>query len=176
MRRALNLAVDRDEIAAMVAGGVSCSPFVPPTSGYPGGDGRVDWRPKEARTLLQQVAPLKVSSPLTLLINEQPNHRHIASRLVADWRRVLGLVVRIEAVPWPKYIERVQAGRYDLARAGWLGDYQDPRTFLDLWERDHPHTTAGWADREYDGLLEKASRAQSASDRAGHLISAEGIL
>lgn len=177
VRRALNLAVDRDTLATLVAGGVKPAVrFVPPTPSYRGGDGRVEWSPTQARTLLKQVAPPAEVSPLTLLINDQPNHRDIAAQLVADWQRVLGLGIRVEAVPWAEYIERIRAGRYDLARAGWLGDYQDPRTFLELWNRNHPHNTGGWADREYDGLLEKARRARSATERAGHLTNAESIL
>ena len=177
VRRALTLSVDRQSISSLVSGGVRpAAGFVPPTKEYKGGDGRLEWTPKAARTLWGEARGGDVANSLTLLINDQPNHRHIARHLVADWKRVLGVTVRIDAVPWPEYLRRINAGKFQMARAGWLGDYQDPMTFLELWGRGHTHNTTRWFDREYTGLLEKARRAKGPAARATLLTEAESIL
>ena len=49
-----------------------------------------------------------------------------------------------------------------MARNGWIGDYNDPISFLDMWVTDGGNNDAQWSDKEYDALI---NQIKSTSDR-----------
>src|SRR5690606_17789709 len=61
-------------------------------------------------------------------------------------------------------------------RVSWVGDYPDPLTFLGLWTSDSTNNTSGWANAEYDRLLQQASQTTDPMERYRLLSEAEGIL
>jgi oligopeptide transport system substrate-binding protein len=65
---------------------------------------------------------------------------------------------------------------YDIARAGWIGDYLDPNTFLDLWVTDGGNNETGWSNAEYDALIDAAGREPDPATRLDLLRQAEAIL
>ncbi len=175
VRQALNLGVRRDELARRLGGGMSsANRFVPPTQGYSGVSSPIGSKPDAARTLFPR--GLLVDRRLTFLTNDQPNHIAIAKAIIQDWRAILGVEVELDVVPWRAYLARLRRGDYQIARSGWLGDYQDPITFLQLWHGQSPQNLTGWRDREYSGLLERASVIEPAVKRGEVLARAEEIL
>ena len=58
---------------------------------------------------------------------------------------------------WQAYQQSVRDGEYQIARAGWIGDYQDPNTFLDMWVTNGGNNQTGWSSPTYDRLIEYAS-------------------
>src|SRR5690606_15149310 len=54
-------------------------------------------------------------------------------------------------------------GTYQIARAGWIGDYVDPNSFLDMWLTDGGNNRTGWSNPEYDRLVLQC--APTAADR-----------
>jgi oligopeptide transport system substrate-binding protein len=61
---------------------------------------------------------------------------------------------------WQSYQHSTQAMDYDLARAGWVGDYEDPNTFLDLWLTNGGNNRTGWGSVVYDRLLAAAANVE----------------
>jgi len=57
---------------------------------------------------------------------------------------------------WQSYQQSTRALDYDLSRAGWIGDYEDPNTFLDLWTTNGGNNQTGWGSVVYDRLLAAA--------------------
>ncbi len=62
---------------------------------------------------------------------------------------------------WQSYLATTQAGDYDLSRAGWIGDYVDPNTFLDLWVTNGGNNQTGWGDPLYDRCIRAAADVEA---------------
>jgi oligopeptide transport system substrate-binding protein len=91
--------------------------------------------------------------------------------VIADQlRRNLGLRVQAYNQEWQSYLASVDALDYDIARAGWIGDYMDPNTFLDLWVTDGGNNRTGWSDPTFDALIAAAAdSARTAREPAAAL-------
>ena len=78
---------------------------------------------------------------------------------------------------WKVYLDSVNVKEYQLARAGWIGDYVDPNNFLDMWICNGGNNRTGWCNEEYDQLiLERAPEAQSHQERLAIFAQAEKML
>ena len=67
-------------------------------------------------------------------------------------------------------------GDYSISRAGWIGDYEDPNTFLDLFRPNRGNNKTGWENDEYDQLVELANKTLDKNKRYDLLNKAEEIL
>jgi oligopeptide transport system substrate-binding protein len=99
---------------------------------------------------------------------------------VADQlRRNLGINVSAYNQEWQSYQQSQRSLDYDLARAGWVGDYEDPNTFLDLWLTNGGNNQTGWSSLVYDRLLEAAADverfAQAPEFLLEHVRDPEGL-
>jgi oligopeptide transport system substrate-binding protein len=84
--------------------------------------------------------------------------------------------VDLETREWKVYLANVKTRQYQVTRSGWIGDYHDPMTFLDLWTTGNGNNNTGWSDREYDALIERARRAGDPRVRFRLLSRAEKTL
>ncbi len=162
VREALNLAVDRRTITDEVLrlGEVPAYTLVPPgIPGYAPPSSRIAYDPERARVLLAEAGfPGGRGFPeLGILYNTLEAHKKIAEVLADQLRRNLGVPVRAYNQEWQAYQESTLALDYDLARAGWIGDYLDPNTFLDLWVTNGGNNHTGWGDPVYDRLIRAAA-------------------
>ncbi|MCA9541118.1 MAG: peptide ABC transporter substrate-binding protein [Myxococcales bacterium] len=179
VRRALSYAVDREAIVKVIKMGISVSEtYVPPMPGYTPGEGGVGFDPEAGRRLLAEAGyPDAASLPrLQLLYNTQENHKRIAEMIQQMWRRHLGLKVDLVNQEWKVYLKSQEALDYDVSRSGWIGDYLDPMTFLGMWTEGNGNNNTGWADKEFEGLLEKARHEGDPRARSALLTRAESIL
>jgi len=80
------------------------------------------------------IADGKVSGfpTLTYLTNDGTNHENIAAYLQQVWGQY-GITVKVEVQEWATFLNTRKNGDYSVARNGWLGDYNDPISFLDMW-------------------------------------------
>ncbi|MGA2555311.1 MAG: peptide ABC transporter substrate-binding protein, partial [Verrucomicrobiota bacterium] len=65
---------------------------------------------------------------------------------------------------------------FDLARASWIGDYNDPNTFLDLFSSNNGNNETGWKNARYDSLVRQANQQTDPAARAALFQQAETIL
>ncbi len=161
VRRALALAVDRREITEEVLGRgeLPARHMVPPgLPGYPQRPSPLAFDPAEARRLLADAGYPggRGLRELGLLYNTSESHRKIAEVVADQLRRHLGVRIRAYNQEWQSYLASVRAGDYDLARAGWIGDYLDANTFLDLFVTGAGNNQTGFSDPRYDALLRAA--------------------
>ncbi|MCX2582100.1 ABC transporter substrate-binding protein, partial [Klebsiella pneumoniae] len=77
--------------------------------------------------------PLK----LTLLYNTSENHQKIAIAVASMWKKNLGVEVKLQNQEWKTYIDSRNTGNFDVIRASWVGDYNEPSTFLSLLTSTH---------------------------------------
>jgi len=180
VRQALSLAIDRQSLVDNITRGgqVPSADMVPVgLAGYPGlHSGLFD--PAGARALLRDAGwgPEHPLPPLTLRYNTSEGHKQLAEAVQAMWRQHLGLHVELENQEWKVYLKSVEAYDFQIARAGWIGDYPDPLTFLDLLASYNGNNHSNWRDPHYDELLERANRQRDPQARLQILLDAERYL
>jgi oligopeptide transport system substrate-binding protein len=162
VRLAVGLAVDREAITRDVLrlGQIPAHHVVPPgLPGYERPESALGFDPERARALLADAGfPGGVGFPaIGILFNTNESHKQIAELVADQLRRELGIEVRAYNQEWQAYQASTLAGDYDLARAGWIGDYLDPNTFLDLWVTGGGNNQTGWGDARYDRLVRAAA-------------------
>jgi oligopeptide transport system substrate-binding protein len=180
VRKALSMALDREEISKrlMPSGDPPSFSLVPP--GLPGYQMQSTFpeNVKEAQRLLAEAGyPEGHGFPrLEILTNTQESHQQIAELIRKQWQRNLGITVRTRNEEWGAYHASLQAGQFDLARRGWIADYNDPNTFVDLFVTGGEQNSTGWSNKEYDRLVAGAAKELDAEKRYRMLEEAEHIL
>src|SRR5690606_20415901 len=157
VRRALAMSIDREQIVEHVTQGgqIPAYAFTPPdTLGYTAPPGFTH-DPEAARALLAEAGyPGGEGFPPTeLLYNTSEGHRKLAVAIQQMWQRELGIEITLNNQDWKVYLDSVNNGNYQIARAGWIGDYVDPNSFLDMWVTDGGNNRTGWSDPRYDRLV-----------------------
>lgn len=113
---------------------------------------------------------------IKILFNSDPNNEKIATIVQDMWSKNLGIKVSLRPEEWKVYQESEQKLNYDVARAGWTGDYMDPMTFLDLFVKGGGNNHSGWANQQYDALISNAKKNADPKARMQQLHDAEKIL
>jgi oligopeptide transport system substrate-binding protein len=131
----------------------------------------------QAKTLLQAAGygpgrPLE----LTLLYNTQEIHQKIAIAVASMWKKNLGVDVKLQNQEWKTYIDSRNTGKFDIVRASWVADYNEPSTFLSLLTSTHSGNISRFNDPAYDKVLNQASLETSEKARNTDYNAAEKIL
>jgi ABC-type oligopeptide transport system substrate-binding subunit len=184
VRRALTLSLDREAIVRYVtrAGQKPADHFVPdamltPITGYRSPEGpRRDV--EAARRLLAEAGyPGGRGFPtLTVLYNTLEGHRQIAEAIQQMWKRELGIAVEIENQEWKVFLQTTQDGHFQVARGGWIGDYNDPYTFLSLLLSDSEQNDTAWKNLRYDEFVLAALRSVERDERNRLYAAAEALI
>ena len=104
------------------------------------------------------------------------SHKLVAAVIQDQWAKHLGITVQLENREWKTYLKTVNGLDYDIARGGWIGDFLDPMTFLELWIDNGGNNNTGWSSDRYEALLKQAATEPDLATRASVLAEAEGIL
>ncbi|HEX7608297.1 MAG TPA: peptide ABC transporter substrate-binding protein [Candidatus Cryosericum sp.] len=112
----------------------------------------------------------------TLLYNTSNAHKSIAEAIQQMWNKNLGITCTLKSEEWGVYLDDRTNLNYSVARAGWIGDYMDPNTFLDMFVTDGGNNGTGWSNKSYDALIAKAKATTDPTARMATLHDAEKIL
>ena len=113
---------------------------------------------------------------LSVLYNSSEQHRRMAEVIQQMWKKNLGIEIELANEEWKVYLKTSQEMDYDISRAGWIGDYPDANTFLDMWLTDGGNNYTGFSLVEYDKLIANAANAPSVEARLALFQKAEGLL
>jgi oligopeptide transport system substrate-binding protein len=110
-----------------------------------------------------------------LRYNTSENHKKIAIAVAAMWRQ-LGVEAELFNTEVKVHYNDLQQGDFQVARAGWIADYNDPQNFLYLMETSTGvQNYAGYSNPEYDRLMDEADRAAEGKQRRELMHEAEAI-
>ena len=184
VRRALNLAIDKRQLIDKVTRGGQrpATHYVPnfTGSGYTravekevaaGGDRFAgkghDFDPALAREMFAKAGyevdqrngewHCKDFPALEILYNTSEGHRKIAVAVQDMWKRHLGISVTLRNEEWKVMLKNLRDGHYQVARFGWVADYNHPHTWLDIFLSYSHGNWTNWADPKYDALVERAA-------------------
>jgi ABC-type oligopeptide transport system substrate-binding subunit len=179
VRRALSLAVDRDSLVKYVSRGgqAPTADLVPDgLAGYRGLRSPT-FDPEAARKLLAEAGygPQRPLPAITLRYNTAEQHKQLAEAMQQMWKKHLGVDVQIENQEWKVYLKSLQAKEFQIARFGWIGDYPDPYTFLELLAGNNGNNNSNWSDPRYDRLLRQANASVDRDVRLSLLREAERL-
>ena len=114
---------------------------------------------------------------MEILYNTSDNHKKIAVAISAMWKKTLGVRTTLLNQEWKVYLTSRRALQFEICRAGWIGDYNDANTFLELLKGNvGPLNPAGYANPRYDALMAKAETATDMARRAGLMQEAERLM
>lgn len=180
VRQALHRAIDRQKICEQVTQGGQLPrlSLVPPgMRGYESPSG-LEFDKVEAQRLLAEAGfPKGQGFPkIELLFNSNEAHRAIAEVIQHDWQETLGISVELQMLAWPVYLENMHKMNYQICRAGWVADYSDPNTFLDMFVTGGQNNETGWSNTDYDRLIQQAAEEPDSAKRMKLFQEAETIL
>jgi oligopeptide transport system substrate-binding protein len=180
VRKALALAVDKRRLVEKItrAGEKVASHLTPPGTAHytaPEGLGRDVALAK--RLLAEAGFPDGQGfPPFQYLYNSSKVHEQIAIELQQMWKEALGLKMELRQTEWKVYLAEQSKTNYHLCRSSWIGDYNDPNTFLDMFMANNGNNRTGWANARYDQLLRDANQQTDPLRRAAILREAESLL
>ncbi len=180
VRQALAMSIDREAITRNITKGgeIAAYNLTPPdTLGYTA-RAKISYDVDEARRLLAEAGyPNGEGFPtLQLLYNTLETHRIIAEAIQQMWKQALNIDITLYNQEWKVYLDSQRTFNYQISRAGWIGDYVDPNTFLDMFITDGGNNRTGWSNPEYDRLISEAAITQEPAARYELFQQAEAIL
>ncbi|MCW8874032.1 MAG: peptide ABC transporter substrate-binding protein [Xanthomonadales bacterium] len=186
LRMALILAVDRQILAEKVAqfGEQPSYALVPPgIDGYvPFSPEYADWsqaeRDHEAQRLYEQ-AGYSEERPLRVEIryNTSENHKKMALAVASMWKQVLGVNTTLVNEEFRVFLQnRAQKVLTQVFRAGWISEYNDPYSFLELFRSGHGSNDYGYSNSTFDALLDQVGTERVRARRERLMFEAERVL
>lgn len=181
VRRALAMAIDRDTLTDKFMHGVDVSLNTLTPHGIPGYTPPANapkFDPAGARKLLAEAGITDPSTVTVEILYNTNDQRKTAAQVIQQmWKQHLGINAQLHNEEWKSYLKDMKQKNYrSLCRAGWVGDYLDPMTFLDMPMTNGPMNQGYWANPKYDELINKARMEPNAKKRLQHLSQAETIL
>jgi oligopeptide transport system substrate-binding protein len=169
VRKALALAIERESLIRNVTRGNERPAYAvsyPDDAGYTS-KAQITGTLADAKRLLAEAGyPDGKGMPtIQLLYNTSANHKSIAEAIQEMWRKNLGVNIDLLNEEWKVYLDSQHTQNYQLERAGWIADYEDPHVFLEIWETGNGNNDSLWSNADYDRLLHEALRARNDAER-----------
>jgi oligopeptide transport system substrate-binding protein len=111
---------------------------------------------------------------IQLSYNTAESNKQVAEFVQAQWKQNLGITVQLKNMEWKTYLPYRSGIEYQgMARAGWVGDYMDPYTFLSQFYSPKNDSSTGYWDPKFDDLLDKANNTKDPAKRLEIMAEAE---
>jgi oligopeptide transport system substrate-binding protein len=180
IRRALSLAIDREAIARDVL-------YQSRTAAYaltPLHTGGYSPKPEAVTDILLAKQLLKEAGypegkgfpVLELQMNTDAINTKIFEAVQEMWRHTLGIKINLANLDFRIWLDNQRTLSYQISRSRWVGDFDDPSTYIDLFLSDSGNNRTGWVDPQFDLLDKKANETLDPKTRFSLLQEAESRL
>lgn len=184
LRKALALAIDRKQIVDHVFQGnqLPATTLVPPSLGLKISSSFSDADRQGAQQLLEEgLLALNLSRETlpewSLMYRAGERNHLLAQALQQQWREVLGIHVKLEAIEGKVYWDRISKKDFQMASGNWIADFSDPINFLEVFKfASSGSNNTGWENQKYIELLNRASHTADVNLRRHLLEDCEKIL
>lgn len=112
----------------------------------------------------------------SLTFNTNELHQKVAEAVVDMWSNNLGVNAQIGNEEWGVFLDNRTAMNYQVARAGWGADYNDPISFIGLFTSKSGNNNTGYANAEYDALVSQVDQSTDAAERVRLMAEAEKMI
>ncbi len=179
VRRAISMAIDRQQVVQMLAGGqVPLTSWVPTGMfGYEAERG-LSFNPDKARELLKQAGfadPSKVPK-IEIRFNTNEDHARIAENIQAQLKKNLGIEIELKNEEWKVFLNTLKIDPPQMFRFGWQGDFPDPDNFLNLMVSHSDNNHTKWKNPRFDELIAKGAGTLDREERKKIYSEAQKIL
>ncbi len=178
LRQAISAAIDRQKLVDQVSRGSYIPAYsLVPSLAANSGIAETTFDLEKAKALLAQAGyPQGKGLPeITLLYNNASNHQ-LSAQFVQAQLGQIGVKVVLKSQEWNSFLESRRANKFQIARSGWIGEYLDPFTFLEIFQSSSPLNVGAWLNKEFDALLAKSDTMELGKERLEVLAQAEKIL
>ena len=193
VRKALSLAIDRNYIVEKVTKGneIPAAALVPysvfdiegsfrENGGNYFGVDENDYQKniEEAKRLLAESGYSNGSNfPVLEYSVESQSSLNIFEAIQQMWKENLNIDARVNQLEWGVFMQTTRGDKnFEIARSGWMGDYNDPMTFLDTFLSYSPQNTGSYYNKEYEQLIQSALTNGDKISRMKTLHEAEDVL
>jgi len=179
VRKAIAMAIDRQQLVQMLAGGQH-----PLTGWIPSGmfgyeaDRGLTFDPEKARELLKQAGfgPGKKLPKIEIKFNTNEDHQRIAENIQAQLKQNLGIEVELKNEEWKVYLNTLRTDPPHIFRLGWQADYPDPDNFMSVLLSYSENNHTKWKNAKYDQLVTKAAGSLDREERLRLYSEAQKLL
>jgi oligopeptide transport system substrate-binding protein len=172
VRKALSMVIDRDILAQRVTADGQLPAYGVVVRGVDGAEvTQYDWatwpmakRVEEAKKLMAQ-AGVKPGTKLVFSYNTLEYHKKMAIFVASEWKTKLGLDMETESMEFKVLIKRRHDGEFQIARHGWVADYNDVTTFLSQVQCDSNNNDNFNCNRQAEDLINQGNNAKDPVQR-----------
>ena len=183
VRKALSMVIDRDVLAQRITADGQTPAYGLMVKGIEGADVTAyDWagwpmakRITEAKKLLEQ-AGVKPDTKFMFTYNTSEYHKKMAIFAASEWKTKLGLGIELEAMEFKVLLKKRHDGSFQMARNGWLADYNDATSFLALVRCDSDQNNNFNCNRKAEDLINEGTRQVDQSKRKALLTQASQMI
>ena len=192
VRKALSLALERDYIANTVQQGTYLPAYELTGPGITDADGTTpymdnsnkEWIPTDYEESKKQAQEALAAAgypngegfpTITYTTNDSGYNKAVAEYMQQCYKEVLGINLEIEIVEWSSFTPLRRSGDYEMARNGWVFDYNDPSNILELFMTDNGNNDGKYSNPKFDELMENTNIAD-VEQRFANLHAAEELL
>ncbi|WP_092268219.1 peptide ABC transporter substrate-binding protein [Brevibacillus centrosporus] len=182
IRKAFAFSIDRQGLIDNIlqTGQIPATGAVPPSMVLNPNGYFKDNDQAEAKKMLEEgMKELGISKlpAITLSYNTSEAHKKIAEAIQDQWKKNLGVDVKLENKEWKVYLEDLHNGNFQVGRMGWLGDFNDPINFLELYkDKMGGNNDTRWENPKYKELLNQSALESDLDKRKKILADAEQVL
>ncbi len=184
LREALSLAIDREQLVAMLDRGEAPAYGLLPPALSTGEGAAYAWRAlpvgeriRRARTALAASRHAKQPPAIELTYDAGDVHEQVALAVRAMWQETLGIEATLRQLEWKAFLDqRSDRKAWEAMRFVWVGDYDDASTFTGLFTAGGENNLPGYENPRYDALVQRAARTADGAQRDALLQDAERTL
>ena len=172
VRKALSMVIDRNILADKVTADGQVPSYGVIVKGVAGADvTSYDWangpmakKVEEAKKLLA-AAGVAPGAKMKFAYNTSDYHKKMAIFAASEWKTKLGLDLELEAMEFKVLIKKRNDRDYQMARNGWIADYDDATSFLTLVQCDSDQNSQGNCNRDAEKLIEQGNQSLDQAKR-----------